>query len=71
MYIDLIRKALAVCADTSTALVTRFDDGKISHESRVRKYQWCNDVSILKLVGEKRRFRSRAFLYVPYSGFRD
>lgn len=50
---------------------TRFDDGKISHESRVRKYQWCNDVSILKLVGEKRRFRSRAFLYVPYSGFRD
>ena len=42
------------------------------HESRVRKYQWCNDVWIFKLVGEKRRFRSRAsYIYVPYSGFCD
>lgn len=58
-----IRKADAVCGDTSTALVTRFtrfDDVKISHESRLRKYQWCHDLSICKLVGEARRFRSRA-----------
>ena len=34
---------------------TRFDDGKIPHESRLRKDQWCNDVSVFEFVGEMRR----------------